>query len=180
MAWTAPITWVAGQIPTATILNAQIRDNLLQTMPAKATGNGSIFVGSGLNTLTERFTDTARIDTLETSSSTSYTNLSTVGPSVTLATGSMAFVFFSAQMGNSVDDGSPYTSYAVSGATTVAASDIRSTQFDGTGAGEQASGGMMDFISGLTPGTNTFTMKYRVASGTGNWQRRTIGVLPLN
>lgn len=29
MAWTAPRTWVAGEVPTAAMMNAHIRDNLL-------------------------------------------------------------------------------------------------------------------------------------------------------
>ena len=29
MAWTAPRTWVAGEVPTASIMNAHLRDNEL-------------------------------------------------------------------------------------------------------------------------------------------------------
>jgi hypothetical protein len=33
--------------------------------------------------------------------------------------------------------------------------------------------------SGLTPGSNVITAKYRVASGTGTWSQRALIVIPL-
>ena len=35
MAWTAPRTWVASEVPTAAIMNAHIRDNFLELDPAE-------------------------------------------------------------------------------------------------------------------------------------------------
>jgi hypothetical protein len=34
-------------------------------------------------------------------------------------------------------------------------------------------------ITGLTPGSNTFTAKYRITGGTGTWRDRDIVVIPL-
>jgi hypothetical protein len=34
-------------------------------------------------------------------------------------------------------------------------------------------------ISSLTPGSNTFTMKYRVTAGTGTFLARQIAVIPF-
>jgi len=34
-------------------------------------------------------------------------------------------------------------------------------------------------ITGLTPGSNTFTAKYRITGGTGTWRDREIVVVPL-
>ena len=40
MSWTAPRTWVVGEVLTAGLLNAHVRDNLLETAPAVATAVG--------------------------------------------------------------------------------------------------------------------------------------------
>lgn len=180
MAWTAPITWVAGAVPTAAILNAQIRDNLLETMPAKATRDGSIFVGNGANRIIERFVDMATVHVSETTSSTSYTNVATVGPSVTVTTGTTALVFHSGHLSNNTTDGYSYMSWAVSGATTRAAMDSIAIINGAVSATQIASGGMLDLITTLTPGSNTFTAKYRVDTGTGTFHRRILGVIPLS
>lgn len=51
MAWTAPRTWVTGEIVTAAYLNSNVRDNLLETAPAKATAAGDIFVATASNAI---------------------------------------------------------------------------------------------------------------------------------
>jgi microcystin-dependent protein len=48
MAWSAPRTWVTGEIVTAAHLNQEIRDNLLTVTPAGAiTGYGALTAPSG-------------------------------------------------------------------------------------------------------------------------------------
>lgn len=180
MAWNAPLTWAGNQVPTASQLNAQLRDNLLETMPAKATSVGSIFVGTGVNSISERFVDMAKVNTLETTSSTSYTNLATVGPSVTLTTGTSAFVFHGCHLHNNTLDEYAYMSWAVSGATTIAASDGVALIIGALTGTQTNSGGMVDIVTNLTPGVNTFTAKYRVSAGTGTFIRRNIAVIPIS
>lgn len=51
MAWTAPRTWVTGEIVTAALLNTHLRDNLLQTAPAIVTTAGDLVHATGANTL---------------------------------------------------------------------------------------------------------------------------------
>jgi hypothetical protein len=51
MAWTAPKTWTVGEILTAANMNAQVRDNLLETGPALVTTKGDLLVAAGLNNL---------------------------------------------------------------------------------------------------------------------------------
>jgi len=51
MAWTAPRTWVTSEIVTSTIMNAHVRDNLLETAPAKVTQKGDIVAGTGANAI---------------------------------------------------------------------------------------------------------------------------------
>lgn len=47
MAWTAARTWVAGETVSASIMNTHVRDNLLETVPAKATAAGQIPYSTG-------------------------------------------------------------------------------------------------------------------------------------
>jgi hypothetical protein len=179
MAWTAPITWVGGQVPTAALLNAQLRDNLLETMPAKATTEGQIFVGNGPNSITTRIPAAAQVSALETRSSTTYGNLATVGPSVTVTHGTYAIIFWSARFFNSLTDADTHMSWEMSGSNVRAADDFFNIRQDGVNANSPWRVGGVDVHQALTPGTTTFTAKYRVDSGTGSWQDRFIGVIPL-
>jgi len=51
MSWTAPRTWVTGELVTATLMNTHLRDNLLETAPAKVTTAGDIVYASAANAL---------------------------------------------------------------------------------------------------------------------------------
>lgn len=179
MAWTAPITWVGGQIPSATLLNAQLRDNMLETMPAKATAEGQYFAGAGTNSIVARKPDASRISASESTSSTSYVNLATTGPSVTITHGVFAIVFHSCLIGNNTTDADTFASWAMSGSNVRAAQDQIAVRQDGVPASNSWRAGQVDILSTLTPGTTTFTCQYRVASGTGTFSDRFIGVIPL-
>ncbi len=179
MAWTAPITWVGGQVPTAALLNAQLRDNLLESMPAKATTEGQIFVGNGVNSIAARIPDAARIATLETTASTSYANLATTGPSVTVSHGVYAIIFWSCAVQNDTNNADSFMSWTMSGSNSRGAADIYSLAQDGVFATNPWRIGNVDIHSSLTPGTTTFTAQYRVDSGTGSFSDRFIGVIPL-
>lgn len=191
MAWTAPKTWTAGATLTAAELNEQLRDNLNETMNALAVGGvevgeeGTYFTVESENKLVARRPETYRINTIESTSSTSYTDLTTVGPEVTIETGPSAFVFFSTGLENSNDDNGTFASIAVSGDTTIAATDERSLSCDGIfgiGSGNLGDNrvqfGKAIFFQ-VNPGINTFTMKYRVGAGRGYFRHRVIGVFPF-
>ena len=112
--------------------------------------------------------------------STTYANCQTYGPSVTITTGVQALVCWGALMGNQTANAIAYASVEVSGASTVAASDNWALIDDGHSA---ASGddnvrrrSNFKLFTGLTAGTNTFTMKYRVNTGTGNFNYRSLAV----
>lgn len=51
MAWTAPRTFVTGEVLTAAIFNTHLRDNLLMTAPALVTTKGDIVAATGANAL---------------------------------------------------------------------------------------------------------------------------------
>ena len=122
----------------------------------------------------------ANVDTGETSTSTSYTDLATPGPAVTLNTGTKALVIITARMyvGATLTD--VFASYAVSGATTIAAGNSRAIYLGSSGINLPVIGvSAASLLTGLTAGSNTFTMKYRVSGNTGNWDRRWISVIDM-
>lgn len=127
--------------------------------------------------------DAATVATSQTTASTSYTDLATVGPAVTVTIGAngLALVIMYAHMANATDTADCRMGFVVSGASTVAVSDttalIRRAS-DASAAGVGASSAV-HLVEGLTPGSNTFTSKYRVNAGTGTFLNRVIAVIPL-
>jgi|SRR5690606_16456346 hypothetical protein len=178
MAWTAPMTAVSGSVFTAAQFNTFVRDNLNETAPAKATTAGAYFVTSTLNEIVERVGSRDSIATSGTTTSDSYTDLSTVGPTVTVETGELALVIWGCRITNDTANASGLVSVEVSGATTNAANDVRALTFDAPEPGSLFQGSHAVFYDDLMPGTNTFTMKYRVGSGTGTFNWRRLIVLP--
>jgi hypothetical protein len=115
---------------------------------------------------------TAKSNTSGTTTSTAYvTTLTsdTTAVSVTLVTGTTALVIMSAQAVNTAGGNNDYVSVSVSGATTVAAADTASATATHGGANYGQSLNRVQVISGLTAGTNTFTLNYRVNAGTGTF-----------
>lgn len=177
MAWSTPLTAVSNATLTAAQWNASVRDNLLMTAAALATTAGSIFVATGANAIAERLPSAATVAALQTTASTSYVALATAGPAVTVTTGPRALVITGCEISNGTSGVSSYYGYAVSGATTVAATD--STAMKSTNASGYPFAMSRALLQGLTPGVNTFTGMYRVDGGTGGWTNRTINVVPF-
>lgn len=128
----------------------------------------------------------AYVATSQTTTSTSYVDLATAGPSVTVNIGAsgMAFVSFAAYMSNSQSSAMDCIAVAVSGATTVAASDTDGLLWQTTGAGGVHRLGYSYLITGLNAGSNTFKLQYSVkstgsGSGTGTFSSRYLGVVPI-
>ena len=174
------MTAVANSTFTAAQFNQYVRDNLNETAPAKATAAGNYFVADGVNSIAERTTSGSTVLTSQTTTSTSFTDLTTIGPSITVETGPKALVFTHCQLSNS-GAGQSYAGVEVSGASSIAPALNRSINIDnaagvviGAGTNVIHEGGIT-----LTPGSNTFTMKYRVSSGTGTFADRRIFVMPL-
>lgn len=178
MAWNAPITFVGNAQLTAAQLNAQLRDNLLETMPGKATIPGSYFVTTGPNTVSQRNWFSFFADPAVNVSSTSYTNAG--GPAIWVPTTSRALVLLSANMASGIVNSTTHMSVAVSGATTIGANDERSLAQRSTNISTPERQ-MMKLVvfTNLNPGENTFTSMCRVTSGTGVFQRRRLTVLPF-
>lgn len=179
MAWTAPTTWVANQTLTAALLNTHLRDNFLELDAAKITGYGSYVVSTGANALSQRTYDTQTLATSQTLTTNVYTDLATVGPTVTLTTGIGAIVLFGCGLGNSTLNATVRASYAVSGATTSAADDDREVLLEGISGSNNLRLSTVDFRDDLTAGSNTFTMKYRTSAATATYYDRFIAVIGL-
>lgn len=177
MVWTVPKTVATGENLNAAEYNQYIRDNMLETHPAKATSanRGAWFCGTGTNEGAERIIKQAEVLTSQTTTSTTYTNLATVGPTVTVDTGERALVFLYAFHDNSGSNSS-YMTYEVSGATVSGPSDDRALRRQGTSNMQDMTAHL--FLD-LKPGSNTFTAKYRVAGGTGTFSIRRIIVMPF-
>lgn len=172
------MTAVANSAFTAAQFNTHVRDNFNETAPAKATAAGRIIVTTGANSIDERAVSRAVIGTAESTTSTSYTDLTTVGPSLTLTTGANVMIFWTATVQHSVANEAAYMSFDISGATTNAASDTwaLAERQATTGVGVKRAG---VYFFPVTAGSNTFTAKYRTGSGTATFTNRQIFVIPL-
>jgi hypothetical protein len=107
-----------------------------------------------------------RVAASENRALTTYGDLATVGPAVTLVTGAQVKVSLSVWAGNSTIANGAFMSVAVSGATTQAARDIEAVGIAiGAAANDTKKAGHTVPMTGLTPGTNTFTCKYRAVTG---------------
>lgn len=116
----------------------------------------------------------AMVTSAEATTSTSFTDLTTAGPAVTLdvpASGEVQ-VALAAEMSNSAGATS-FASFAVTGASSQSPSDDDSI---GSNSTLRHTSSRLILLTGLTPGSTTFTMKYRVTGGNGTWVRRSINV----
>jgi hypothetical protein len=160
--WTAPRTWVTGEVVTAALLNTHVRDNLVDL------DRRTVPIGTFVNTA-------------ETTTSTSYTDLATAGPAATATIGATlkALVSLRGEL-TSTSGSTAYASVAISGATTVAASDSVGIGHSFTGPATIRLGMTVLYSSALTAaGSTTFTAKYRTAGGTMTANNRGLTVQPL-
>lgn len=186
MAYSTPLTAVSSSTLTAAQWNASVRDNILETPAAKATAAGRVFVTTGVNAIAEREIRSAIVSTSQTTSSTGYTNLATVGPQVaSITTGTNAFAFVTCLMSNATASAFACMGVAVSGASTIAAADDAAAMWQsasGATGGLRASS-LVHFSTAtsnaLNAGANTFTAQYRVSAGTGTFSGRLLTVFAL-
>lgn len=118
----------------------------------------------------------ATVATSETTASTSYADLATSGPSVTITTGTKVLVTMSATVASDTAQAAQFIAPAISGATTLAAAD---------GNGAEAVAAFASAlrhhpnvrslqIGSLTAGAQTIKLRYRVTSNTGTFINRDI------
>lgn len=162
---------LAGTGTTAATLAVGTNDQVLTAASGETTG-----MKWAAQTLAIT-SDTAAVIASQTTTSTSYTDLATSGPAVTVTVGSSgkALISLSAEHFNSVGDAT-FMDVTLSGANTRAASDSTALFLRSTAAIRAASSFM---LSGLSAGSTTFTAKYKVTSGTGTFLARNISVVAL-
>lgn len=180
MAWSTPMTAVSNATFTAAQFNASVRDNLLETAPAKATAAGQLMVSSGVNAIAARTPNRQTNGTAQSTASLTYVDLATVGPAITVTTGTSALVITSSAIGNGTAGGGGLMSFAVSGASTIAASDDRALRSLSSTASATDTLSKVHMQIGLTAGSNTFTAKYAACiGGTATFQFRELCVIPF-
>lgn len=194
MAWTVPRTWVTGETVTAALMNAHIRDNFRETSPFTVTTAGDLSYADAANSMNSRLgigaanshlvstgsapvwrtvaTDVdAGSQTYDTANGTTYVPLDDANwgfasnVEVTVTTGTVALVLFKGQLSNNTAGSLTLLSYSVSSATTAAASDNHSIQYESGGANDIALFGGFDLRTGLTGGSNVFTLEARGTAG---------------
>jgi hypothetical protein len=148
-------------------------------MPYRAWANGDIPSGADFNNM---FADgkVADVATGQGTASTAYTDLATSGPAQTesLVAGQGILVIIGSRGSNTLGgaSGQAYTGFAVSGASTLAASDTNAIETD-----QPSSPAASMFTSkpswyvATNTGSHTFTMKYKAGTGgTANFADRRI------
>jgi hypothetical protein len=180
MAYSVPLTAVAGAALTDSQWNASVRDNILVTPAALATAAGKIFVSTAANMIAERTVAHATVATSQTTATTgSWVNLATVGPAVTLTTGTVVLVVISGNLKCSLAGTAVSMSFEVTGASSLAADSTRSLVWTPGVANDVAQFCNYIPVTGLTAGTNTFTAKYATNGGTATFLNRHIMVFPF-
>jgi hypothetical protein len=116
------------------------------------------------------------VGTTESTTSTTYADLATVGPSATATIGpsGRALVVMSARILNDTADSVSLMSFAGAGRTGTDGESVIGHQSTGFSTLSTAM-----LVAGLTVGTQTFTAKYRVSAGTGTFSFRRLAVIPL-
>ena len=162
---------------------------LASTNISLATGSGGAvtITSTGISSISS-IVSASYVSSSQSTTSTSYTDLATVGPAVTLTTGTSVVCHVYSRVVPSTSAGSPRMGVAVSGATTVAAADAIGANGGGSvtvatpvsGSSYNMNGSLI--FTGLTAGSNTFTLKYRTdnVSYTENFADRAIVVQRLN
>ena len=117
---------------------------------------------------------TASVTSSQSTSSATYTDLTTAGPEVTVTTGTKALVIITAEI-ESGGATTAYVGYDVSGATTITATDSQASYSSASGEIRFA----FHSVPTLTAGSNTFTCKYKSASGSKTFANRRIFVMNL-
>lgn len=121
---------------------------------------------------------TQDVATIESTTSTTYTDLATVGPAVTLTPGRATnqMIHIKAQMRNSATTGETYISVAIAGVAAVVADSAMTTSDAASSDHTQSS---FSTPTSVADGS-THTMKYRVTANTGTYSSRRISAFTLN
>lgn len=179
MAWTAPMTAVANTAFTAAQFNTYVRDNFLECAPAKATTSGSFITVNGTNQIVERTPVIAFDSPNQTTTSTSYVELST-SLSAVVTSGARAFMSLACRQTNNTSGKACFTSVDITGSSSITANDINALIYQSSSANDfNLSTYSTVWTTGYSAGTSTFTVKHRVDGGTGTFTNRRLTIIPF-
>lgn len=190
MAWSAPAVFVSGNVLTAAQMNVLAGD-LLVTIPGIAsqglvvdppyiggtTYAPGVYAASAVNAVQEMRPGQQTVYTFETTTSSAFADLATVGPQVEVTCHNFAIVFanllIQADTANTAASG-----WGVTGLTTIAPTNNGPSI--NNSPGNQWTSATMRSTSALNAGLNTFTLQYVVTAGTiGTFGRRHMTVWPF-
>jgi hypothetical protein len=177
VAWTS-IPLFTDAVFTSSQANL-LRGNLLETPTALATLPGQHFVATGVNAMAARRVEKESINATGTTTSTSYVYGLTTGsgtsqgPDFDIVTGQYAQVGLYCYIVNSGSTDFSFMSFEISGANDTAADDNRASA-----SIDYAKFSSVHWMVAQTPGNHTYRARYRVESGTGTFDFRTMWVLP--
>lgn len=149
----------ANSVTTAALSNASVTPNKLSTGAA-----------AGFTTGSSTTTNTAYALLADAASTTSV---------VTVGSNGLALVAINSLIGNSNGSDTSFLSFSMSGANTQAAADSMAISYQAWTSNTSDIRGGTFLLTGLTAGSTTFSLQYRVVAGTGTFQYRRIAVIPL-
>jgi hypothetical protein len=114
-----------------------------------------------------------------TTNESTFIDLATAGPTVTLTTGTKAMIIITCETSQITNGAYGLVGFTVSGATTIAADANQALKINTSGGLALTSA--VFYIDNLTAGSNTFTLKYRGSGGsfTHSFKNREIIVMNL-
>lgn len=178
------MTAEAGTYVTRAQFNVHVRDNLLETEAAGAVTPGALWFADGPGRGSEHIIQDHVIETSETTTSETYTDLDTFGPTITSFCNEWILIFTNCRLANSTTKGS-YASYEVVSEEEGLFQDepkaSRAIIRDG-GAGAANRYGQVSSLKGLAgPMRYKISMKYRVGdtATTGTFSARRLQIMPL-
>jgi len=139
------------------------------------TGIQTIYNGSNWTTTTPVSAWSTTAGTMTTTSYATTLTGDATAVSVTLQTGTTALVAFSGVYAHSGVGGTNYTSLSITGVGTLPA-DASAATWNCPVANYNTPYSWVSLVSGLTAGTNTFTLNYKTSGATGTWSQRRLTV----
>lgn len=160
--WPGSVSWAGGAAPSL-----QTTASAIDVVNLMSVDDGTSWLGFHVTTRAALVNDGAGVATAQSTTSTSYTDLATTGPAVTVVVNTKVKVTLSAELYVGANGEAALMSVAISGANTVAAADARSLRVTHTSTSMTDHMSRVLYFSGLTPGSTTFTAKYRSVVGSG-------------